>query len=281
MGRQDFSAHSGTDEQNIELKALTPSRSSLFINDMNNKRIKIFGLYIDNLSMEETLEKIDGFILSGNPHQHVVVNVNKVTAAAKDHKIRDIINSCELINVDGMPVIWASRIFGKPLKERVTGVDLFYRLLERASDKGYKVYFLGASAEVIESVVETSKNKYPGLKIAGWRDGYWKAQDEESVASAIKDSGADILFVAVPSPKKEIFLNKYVDFLGVPFLMGVGGTFDVFSGKIKRAPLWMQKIGLEWFYRFIQEPVRLFSRYFFQGFEFICLVVREFVKPQV
>jgi N-acetylglucosaminyldiphosphoundecaprenol N-acetyl-beta-D-mannosaminyltransferase len=247
---------------------------------MNNQRVKIFGLQIDNLSMEETLKKIDGFILSGRPRQHVVVNVNKVTAAAKDPKIKEIINSCDLVNVDGMPIIWASRLLGRPLKERVTGVDLFYRLLERAVEKGYNVYFLGATSDVVKSVIETARSKYPGLKIAGWRDGYWKESDETDIVKAIKDASADILFVAIPSPKKEIFLNNHLERLGVSFVMGVGGTFDVFSGKIKRAPLWMQKSGLEWFYRFIQEPVRLFGRYFFQGFEFVGLTIGEFFKPQ-
>lgn len=246
---------------------------------MDNSRIKLFGLYIDNFSMAETLEKIDEFILSGKPHQHVVVNVNKAIQSAKNEEIKKIINKCDLINADGMPIVWASRFFGKPLKGRVTGIDLFYSLLGHSQEKKYKVYFLGATQGIIENVTKKSMQSYPSLKIAGYRNGYWRDSEEKKVADAIKKSKPDILFVGIPSPKKEIFLSKHLSYMNIPFVTGVGGTFDVFAGKIKRAPVWMQKHGLEWFYRFKQEPMRLFWRYFSQSFKFAVLVLREAIKP--
>jgi N-acetylglucosaminyldiphosphoundecaprenol N-acetyl-beta-D-mannosaminyltransferase len=240
-----------------------------------DNRITLMGCRVDNLTMEETLGKVEGFIQSGLPHQHVVVNVDKLVKASRDPELRQIINECALINVDGMPVVWASRLLGKPLKERVAGVDLFEALMRRAGEKGWRVFLLGAREEVVSKVAETYSGKYPGLVLAGYRNGYWKDEEEEAVAEQIRASRADLLFVAISSPKKEQFLGKYQANMRIPFAMGVGGTFDVAIGKVKRAPLWMQKSGLEWFYRFLQEPRRMFRRYFIEDMAFIGLLLKE------
>lgn len=241
-----------------------------------SERISLMGCQVDNLSMEETLGKIEGFIQSGRPHQHVVVNVDKLVKASRDPELRRIINECALINVDGMPVVWASRLLGKPLKERVAGVDLFEALMRRAGEKGWRVFLLGAQEEVVSKVAETYQRKYPRLVLAGYRNGYWKGEREEAeVARQIRDSQADLLFVAISSPKKEQFLGKYQAEMKIPFAMGVGGTFDVAIGKVKRAPVWMQKSGLEWFYRFLQEPRRMFRRYFIEDMAFVWLFIKE------
>lgn len=241
---------------------------------MNPYRIQLMGCSVDNLNMEETLQVIDGFIRSGQPHQHVVVNVDKIVKAQHDPELRQIINECALINADGMPVVWASRWLGTPLKERVAGVDLFEALMKRAAQTGWRVYLLGARNEVVQGVKALYEAKYPGLTVAGARDGYWKAGDDEAVAAHIAESRPDILFVAISSPKKEQFLGRYQAQMKVPFAMGVGGTFDVAVGKVKRAPLWMQKSGLEWFYRFLQEPRRMFRRYFIEDMAFFGLLWR-------
>lgn len=241
-----------------------------------NERITLMGCQVDNLSMEETLGRIEQFIQSGRPHQHVVVNVDKLVKASRDAELRRIINDCALVNVDGMPVVWASRLLGKPLKERVAGVDLFEALMQRAGDKGWRVFLLGAREEVVSKVAETYQRKYPRLALAGYRNGYWKGEAEEAeVARQIRDSRADLLFVAISSPKKEQFLGKYQADMKIPFAMGVGGTFDVAIGRVRRAPLWMQKSGLEWFYRFLQEPRRMFRRYFIDDMAFIWLFIKE------
>jgi N-acetylglucosaminyldiphosphoundecaprenol N-acetyl-beta-D-mannosaminyltransferase len=239
-------------------------------------RITLMGCTIDNLSMEETLQTIEGFIHSGKPHQHVVVNVDKLVKASRDPELRRIINDCALINVDGMPVVWASRLLGKPLKERVAGVDLFEALMRRAGEKGWRVFLLGAQEEVVSKVAATYQHRYPALVLAGWRNGYWKdGLEEAQVAGQIRDARPDLLFVAISSPKKEQFLGRWQAEMKIPFAMGVGGTFDVAIGRVKRAPVWMQKAGLEWFYRFLQEPRRMFRRYFIEDMAFLWLFVKE------
>lgn len=238
--------------------------------------ITMMGCRIDNLSMEETLCRIEEFIRSGKPHQHVVVNVDKLVKASRDEELRRIINACALVNVDGMPVVWASRLLGKPLKERVAGVDLFEALMRRAGERGWRVFLLGARAEVVAAVADTYARRYPHLVIAGWGDGYWQGEAQEAaVAAQVRDSRADLLFVAMGSPKKEQFLGRWQDTMRVPFAMGVGGTFDVAIGRVKRAPRWMQRAGLEWFYRFLQEPRRMFRRYFIEDMAFVWLLVKE------
>jgi N-acetylglucosaminyldiphosphoundecaprenol N-acetyl-beta-D-mannosaminyltransferase len=238
--------------------------------------IMMMGCRIDNLSMEETLGRIEDFIRSGKPHQHVVVNVDKLVKASRDEGLRRIINDCALVNADGMPVVWASRLLGKPLKERVTGVDLFEALMRRAGERGWRVFLLGARREVVAQVAETYRRRYPPLVIAGWRDGYWQGEAEEAeVAAQVRASGADLLFVAIGSPKKEQFLGRWQATMRIPFAMGVGGTFDVAIGRVKRAPRWMQRAGLEWFYRFLQEPRRMFRRYFIEDMAFLWLLLKE------
>lgn len=241
-------------------------------------RIQMMGCWVDNLTMEETLGTVEDFIHSGRPHQHVVVNVDKIVKASRDPVLRNIINGCDLINADGMPVVWASRLLGKPLKERVTGVDLFESLMERSAEKGWRVFLLGAREEVVSRVAQIYPARYPGLTIAGYRNGYWKPEDEAGVANAIAATRPDILFVAISSPKKENFLARYQAAMKIPFAMGVGGTFDVAVGLVRRAPIWMQKAGLEWFYRFLQEPRRMFRRYFIDDMAFVALFAREWMK---
>ena len=239
------------------------------------QRLEVLGLPVDNLSMDETLGVIEGFVDAGLPHQHVVVNVDKIVKARNDASLRDIISRCALINADGMPVVWASRMLGTPLKERVAGVDLFDALMGRAANKGWRVFLLGAREEIVSKVRDVYGARYPGLVFAGHRNGYWKPDEEQGVAEEIRDARADLLFVAISSPKKEQFLGRWNSFMNVPFAMGVGGSFDVFAGLVNRAPVWMQKSGLEWFYRFLQEPRRMFRRYFVDGLAFIGLLARE------
>ena len=240
------------------------------------QRITLMGCQIDNLSMEDTLVKVEQFIQSGQPHQHVVVNVDKLVKASRDESLRRIINDCALINADGMPVVWASRLLGTPLKERVAGVDLFEALMRRSADKGWRVFLLGAREDVVQAVRDTYLRKYPHLLIAGWRNGYWDGEQEEAeVVEQIRASRADLLFVAISSPKKEIFLGRHQAAMHIPFAMGVGGTFDVAIGRVRRAPRWMQQSGLEWLFRFMQEPRRLFRRYFIDDMAFIWLLIKE------
>ncbi len=211
----------------------------------------------------------------------MVVNVDKVVKASRNPGLRRIINECALVNADGMPLVWASRLLGKSLKERVAGVDLFEALVERSAEKEWRVFFLGAREEVVRAVKDLYARKLPRLRVAGYRNGYWNREEEAGVVKLIADSRPQLLFVAISSPQKEQFLGRYQAEMKVPFAMGVGGSFDVVVGKVKRAPVWMQKWSLEWFYRFLQEPRRMFKRYFIDDMWFFWLLLKElFRKPK-
>ena len=238
-------------------------------------KVVLFGVPIDNLTLEETLDRIEAMVRSGTTHQHVVVNVDKIVKLQSDPELRSAILDCDLINADGQPIVWASRLLGTPLKQRVTGVDLFEALVSRCAARGFRPYLLGARQEVVEQVAGILKAKHPTLQLAGFRNGYWNKDEEPSVVAQIKASNPGVLFVAMSSPKKEIFLRKWKDELRVPFVMGVGGTFDVVAGLVKRAPVWMQRSGLEWFYRLSQEPGRLWRRYLVEDMTFLGLLFRE------
>lgn len=241
-------------------------------------RINFFGVNLDLVTMDETLEKISNFIETKQHVQHVVVNVAKLVYAQKDEQLREIINSCPLINVDGAGVIVGAKFLGINIPERVTGIDLMEKLIDVASKKSYGIYFFGAKEEIVEQVVSIYKEKHPNLKVSGYRNGYYTEEDEAQIVQDIKASGADILFVAMGSPKKEIFLKKYSQELGVYFTMGVGGSFDVVAGKVKRAPKWMQAVNSEWIFRLVQEPKRMCKRYFVTNTVFLGMLVKEFFK---
>jgi N-acetylglucosaminyldiphosphoundecaprenol N-acetyl-beta-D-mannosaminyltransferase len=162
----------------------------------------------------------------------------------------------------------------------VAGVDLFESLMARSAAKGWRVFLLGAREEVVSGVKDIYEKRFPGFKLAGYRNGYWKPEEEGAVVQQIKEAEADLLFVAISSPKKEHFLGQYQAEMKIPFAMGVGGTFDVAVGRVKRAPVWMQKAGLEWFYRFLQEPTRMFKRYFIDDMAFFGLLIKEFFAPK-
>lgn len=241
-------------------------------------RINIIGCPVDCFDMHQTIDKIEGFIKRKEQCQHVVVNVSKFVEMRKDPDLKRIISDCQIINADGMPLVWASRLLGKPLPERVAGVDLFQELVRVCAEKGYKPFFFGAREWVVQSVVNNFNEKHPGLVVAGFRNGYYKEDEEENIALMIRESKADMLFVGFSSPKKEIFLNKWMSVMGVPFCMGVGGSFDIVAGKTERAPVWMQNYGLEWLFRIIQEPRRMWKRYAKTNPVFMWLVFREYLK---
>ena len=246
---------------------------------MTSRRIELLSTRIDNLSMQETLFLVDAKIKAKESLHHSVVNAGKIVAMQSDVQLRESVNSADLINADGQAVIWASKLLGKPLKERVAGIDLKQNLVELAHKKNYKINCLGAKEEVVSKVVSHYKEKYSPKIIAGYRNGYFTKEEEPKVAKEIAESGANILFVAINTPKKENFLYENRETLKVVnFIMGVGGSFDVVSGLVKRAPLWMQRSGLEWFYRLIQEPKRMWKRYLIGNSKFILLFLKEKFK---
>ncbi len=240
-----------------------------------HKRINILNCPIDCLTMKETIETIDKSITENKPIHHVVVNAAKMVYMQDNKELYDSVVSSDIINADGQAVVWASKFLGEPLEEKVSGIDLMQNLVKLAYERKYKIFFLGAKEEVVSAVVEKYTGMYTSEIIAGYRNGYFKKEDEESIARQIYNSKAHILFVAISSPTKEIFLNNYKHIINTPFVMGVGGSFDVVAGKVNRAPLWMQRYGLEWFFRFLQEPKRMWKRYLYTNTMFIYFVLKE------
>jgi len=227
--------------------------------------------------MQESLEFVEEIIHERKPIQHVIVNVAKIVMMQKDNTLREIVNSCGLINADGQGVVWGADLLGVEIPERVAGIDLFTNIANMASAKSYKLYFLGAHDEVVDMVIATFTAKYSELKVVGKRNGYFSEDEEGKVVEEVRNSNADILFVAMTSPKKEIFLIKYVDYMGVPFVMGVGGSFDVIAGVTKRAPVRMQNTGLEWFFRILCEPKRLWRRYLVTNSIFLGMIFKAVI----
>ena len=243
-------------------------------------RVDILGTPIDNMTMDETIQLIANAIDSNQRLSHTVVNAGKIVLMHKDPLLKESVVTADIINADGQGVVWASRFLGQPLVERVTGIDLMDNLVELAYRKRYKIFFFGAKDHVLNTVVQHYASKYSYNIIAGYRNGYFKKSEERAIAQQIADSGANMLFVAITSPLKEKFLYENRDLLkNVNFTMGVGGSFDVIAGIVKRAPLWMQHNGLEWLYRVYQEPKRMFKRYLVGNWKFIMLVIKHRFRP--
>ncbi len=225
--------------------------------------ITFLGAPMHPWTMSETIERIEARILENRFTQHVVVNVAKLVNMQDDEELRSAVTGCHIINIDGAGVVWGARALGHEVPERVAGIDLFVELLGLAVQRGHGVYFLGADEQVIEETVRVARSQNPGLQVAGWHHGYyWREEGGEArVVDAIRKSGASMLFVGMSSPRKENFIAEHQENLGIPFVMGVGGSFDVLAGRVRRAPRWMQRAGLEWFYRLVQEPRRMWRRY--------------------
>jgi len=240
------------------------------------QRVDILGTPIDNMTMQQTLNLIENAIENNSRVSHTVVNAGKIVLMHQNAQLKESVVSADIINADGQGVVWASWILGQPIVERVTGIDLMDNLVELAYRKKYKIFFFGAKDDVLSKVIEHYSNKYSHNIVAGHRNGYFKKSEERAIAQQIADSGAQILFVAITSPLKENFLYENRDLLqSVNFTMGVGGSFDVVAGFVKRAPIWMQNSGLEWAYRVYQEPKRMFKRYMVGNLRFMMLVVKH------
>lgn len=237
-------------------------------------RAEILGCAIDRLDMASTLAAIERAIAARRYTQHMAINAAKLVAMHDDPKLRQIVDACGLVNADGQSVVWASRLLDDPLPERVAGIDLMGALVELAERRGYRVYFLGARTDVLAHAVKRLQARHPALQVAGARDGYYADDEASDVAGAIRASRPDILFVAMSSPRKEYFLAEHGPELGVPFVMGVGGSIDVIAGITRRAPAVWQRLGLEWLFRLLQEPRRMFRRYAVTNARFVGLVGR-------
>ena len=218
--------------------------------------IEAFGVRISPVSMSEAIDKIEGFILAKTPHHVVTSDANAILRAQEDREYAAIIRRAALITPDGYGVMWGARLLNLPIYERVTGVDMVTGICERAAQNGYSIYILGAAPGIAATASEKLAQRFPGLRVAGTQHGFYKAEEEESVVQAIHDAKPDVLFVAFGIPKQEKFIAKHFAAMAVPVSLGVGGSFDVYSEKLKRAPEYVQRSGMEWLYRVWQEPWR-------------------------
>ena len=270
------------------LKNKIQSEESIIERDIFNNRIKLFQVGIDQVDNQETIQRIEEFIISKKPHQIVTPDTLAVLRARKEPEYHAILKSADLVTPDGAGILWATTTLNYPLPERVTGIDIIHNICRLAAKKGYSLYLLGSYPGVVGEAALNLTRKYPGIKIAGTHHGYFACEDsqncedvkngnidknkeEEEIIDEIRENRPDILLVGMGVPKQEKWISKNLDKMDVPVCMGVGGSFDVLSGRIPRAPLWMQRHGMEWIYRSIKQPNRAFRT--LALFYFIWLVI--------
>jgi len=217
-------------------------------------RVRVLGIPIDDLSMDATVKRIVEFIESGRPHIVITADSSGIVEAHRDSEFFEIFQSADLVTADSVGVLWAAKRMGKPLHERVSGVDIYAKLCQLSAERGYKIFLIGAAPGVAEIAAERCRLLFPGLNIVGARHGYFPTESDEIVAQEIAETHPDILVVAMGMPRQEKFIRHTQDIIRAPVAIGVGGTLDVFSGRIHRAPRWIQKLKLEWFYRLLQNP---------------------------
>lgn len=227
----------------------------------------LLGVPIDNLTMGETIGRIEEFVrigrTTGKTHQIATVNTDFLVKSLEDDVLRNLLQNIDLSTADGMPLVWGSRLLGAPLKERVAGSDLVPLLAQRSTENGMTLYFMGAGEGVAAQAAVILEERYPGLRVIGTSSPYWSPgkQFDPAILKEIKTLKPDILLVAFGNPKQELWIKQYGAEVGVPVAIGIGASFDFIVGVTKRAPKWMQKTGLEWIARLVQEPGRLWKRY--------------------
>jgi N-acetylglucosaminyldiphosphoundecaprenol N-acetyl-beta-D-mannosaminyltransferase len=247
---------------------------------VDRARTSFLGAPLDLLTMDETVARCSELIRESRAAQHVVLNAGKCVLMEDQPDVKDIVRNCDLISADGQGVVWAARLLGVHVPERVAGIDLMGRMLSHCEREGWRVYLLGATEEVLAAFEAAALRQHSGLLVAGRRNGYFRADEEVGIADAIRASGARLVLVGMSSPAKERFLARNLARMGPVLAMGVGGSFDVWAGKTARAPRWMQRAGLEWFHRFAQEPRRMWRRYLIGNLRFAWLVLRARVTSR-
>ena len=242
----------------------------------------IGGVQFNNLNREQLMNAVHEQVDSGKKCQVCFVPTNSIIAAHQQPDVKAVYNKADFVICDGVPIRWASKFLGTPLQERITGFDFLPLFVEACQQKKYSVYFLGAAPGVAEKLFLRYSILYPKLRTSGYycppMAKTFSKEENEKMVKMINHSGADVLFVSLTAPKQDIWIQEHLEYLNVKVAMGVGAAFNSELGYIKRAPQWMQSAGLEWFYRFLQEPSRLFKRYFIEAPLFIPLVLKQYFK---
>jgi N-acetylglucosaminyldiphosphoundecaprenol N-acetyl-beta-D-mannosaminyltransferase len=241
-------------------------------------RRNLVGVPVDAMTMAETLRWVTSAIGAGRPVTHLCVNAANVATAHDDASYLSLLENADVVGADGASMLWAGRVLGEPLPERVTGIDLMTAICAAAPAAGWRIGLLGSRSDVVERVA--LKLRGEGVDVAFVREGYLAGHDLDEVARGVVEAGADVLFVGMPSPAKEEFAIQHARPAGVPVTIGVGGAFDVVAGDLRRAPQVWQRLGLEWLYRLLQEPRRLFMRYAVTNTRFVFAVGRERLRQR-
>lgn len=241
-------------------------------------RIEFLNTNIDNITMNEAVGRIDKFIQDGGVHYIVTPNVDHIVKLEDDDEFRRVYRNADLILTDGMPLIWISKLLNKPIKEKISGSDLFPNICKMASKKGHSIFLLGAAEGVADKAAENLRKAYDGLNIVGtFSPSYGFEEDEDEIKKIIEiivKTKPDILAVGLGAPKQEKFIFKYKEDFKVPVSLAIGASIDFEAGKVKRAPIWMQKVGLEWFYRLCKEPKRMFKRYLIDDIKIFKIILK-------
>lgn len=235
---------------------------------LQSEQINFLGCRVDLCTSDDVMARAMAAMRHRRRLQHCDINVAKLMTIRRDPELRLYTEDSDIVCADGMGIVWGCRLLGFPLRERITGIDLTTSLLDVCAREGFRPYFLGGKNEIVKDLVAQVRHRYPKIDIAGWRNGYFTPREEAGIVREISAARADCLFVGISSPIKERFLHQYRDALNVPVQLGVGGAFDVLSGHVSRAPPWMQRFGLEWLHRLMQEPRRLWRRYLATNAEF-------------
>lgn len=242
------------------------------------REIEIFGIKINPLPKSEFLSVIETNLNNGCQIVQNGVNAASIIDIVKNDELRTAFRNSDLVNADGISVVWALRFLGYKVPERVPCPDLAEAIIALPEIRHYSIFLLGAQENSLLLSIKSIQDRYPGIKIAGYRNGFFNAEDELGIVEMINKANPDIIFLGMPSPKKELFVKTYRDSLNARYFLGVGGFFDILSGITRRAPLWIQKIGMEWFFRFVQEPRRMWRRYIIGNALFIWIVIKEKYK---
>jgi N-acetylglucosaminyldiphosphoundecaprenol N-acetyl-beta-D-mannosaminyltransferase len=238
-------------------------------------QIEILGITINNLTMTEAIDTIVDWSASSGARQICFLNADCANIAYRNSTYLSVLNNASLCLADGVGLKLAGKLLGQDIAQNVNGTDMFPMLCKSLSERNVGLFLLGARAEVVEGVADWVHKNHPNLKLAGFHHGYFTPEEEPGIVEQIRDSGAGILLVAFGVPKQDLWIQHHLKELNVGVAMGVGGLFDFYSGRIPRAPLWMREIGMEWFFRFMQEPGRLWKRYFVGNTVFLSRVFRE------
>jgi len=246
------------------------------------KRINILGSPMDSMTMEQSITRCLEWCADEHPaHTLITLNASILMMMRGNQALHDACTSGDVIVPDGVPMVWASHLLGTPLAGRVAGVELMQRLFEASHRERLRIFLLGAKQEVIDTLQSICADQYPGMVIAGVRNGYFNESMYPEVIRQIRESQSDILFIGMPTPFKETWGERHRDEFNTSVIIGVGGSFDVVAGFVKRAPVWMQKAGMEWFWRLMMEPRKLWKRYLVTNSQFLYYLGLEVVRRRL